>query len=217
MTDHEAARIAMVDCQVRPADVTLYPVIAAMLAVPRERFVPAALREVAHAGTHLPLGPGRVLLDPRTFAKMLDALQPRPDMLVLDVAPGLGYSSAVLARMVAAVIALEEDPALAAQAAQILAETGADTVIVEQGPHAAGAPAHGPFDAILVNGAVETFPEALAAQLKPGGRAVAIFAEGALGKCRLGIRTAAGLTWRNVFDAAAPVLSGFERQRAFAL
>jgi protein-L-isoaspartate(D-aspartate) O-methyltransferase len=216
MTDFVAARTAMVDCQVRPSDVTLYPIIAAMLAVPREEFVPSELREVAYAGTHLDLGEGRVLLDPRTFAKMLDALNPGPDALVLDLAPGFGYSSAVLARLAAAVVAVEENPDLARAAAAALAETGADTVIVETGSHVGGAPDHGPFDAVLINGGIERLPETIAAQVKPGGRIVAIFMDGPLGQCRLGSRTEAGVAWRNVFDATAPVLLGFEKSREFA-
>lgn len=216
MTDFTAARIAMVDCQVRPSDVTLYPVVAAMLAVPRERFVPTALREVAYAGTHLDIAPGRVILDPRTFAKMLDALDPAADALVLDIAPGYGYSTAVLSRLAAAVIAVEEDPGLVGAASSALSAEGADTAMVEQGLHALGSSAHGPFDAVFINGGIEVLPEAIAAQVKVGGRIVAIFMDGPLGQCRLGTRTERGMGWRNVFDAAAPVLSGFEKTREFA-
>ena len=116
MIDYAAAREAMVDRQVRTADVTLYPIIDAMLAVPREDFVPLELRPVAYLGEHVPLAPGRVLLDPRVFAKLLDALNVGPRDLVLDVGCGLGYSTAVLARMAEAVVALEADPAMAAEA-----------------------------------------------------------------------------------------------------
>lgn len=216
MTDFEAARTAMVDSQVRPSDVTLYPIIAAMLEVPRELFVPAALRPVAYAGTELPLAPGRVLLDPRTMAKMLDALNPGPEELVLDIAPGLGYSSALLARLAAAVVAVEEDAALARDAASALAAAGvADTVIMRNAPHAGGSPEHAPFDAMFINGGIEQLPAALIDQIKPGGRCVAIFMSGSMGRCRLGIRTAAGMAWRTVFDATAPVLSGFETEEKF--
>jgi len=99
MIDYAAARVAMVDRQVRPSDVTRYPIIAAMLDVPREDFVPEALRPVAYLGEHVPLAPGRVLLDPRVFAKLVDALVVEPNDLVLDLGCGLGYSTAVLARM----------------------------------------------------------------------------------------------------------------------
>jgi protein-L-isoaspartate(D-aspartate) O-methyltransferase len=215
MTDFAAAREAMVDRQVRPSDVTRYPIIEALLRVPREDFVPQALRPVAYLGEHVPLGPGRVLLDPRVFAQMLDALDLGPDDLVLDVGCGLGYSTVVIARLAEAVIALEEDPAMAGEAEAQLTAHGADNAVVEQGPLAAGIARHGPFDAIIIEGAVETVPDAYAAQLKPGGRIVAIFADGAGGQARLGLRTAQGIAWRRIFDATAPVLSGFQAMKAF--
>jgi protein-L-isoaspartate(D-aspartate) O-methyltransferase len=215
MTDFAAAREAMVDRQVRPSDVTRYPIIEALLWVPREDFVPPALRPVAYLGEHVPLGPGRVLLDPRVFAKMLDALDLGPDDLVLDVGCGLGYSTAVIARLAEAVIALEEDAAMAAEAEAQLTAHGADNAVVEQGPLAAGIARHGPFDAIIIEGAVEALPDAFAAQLKPGGRIVAIFADGAGGQARLGLRTAQGIAWRRIFDATAPVLPGFQAMKAF--
>ena len=215
MIDFAAAREAMVDRQVRTADVTLYPIIEAMLAVPREDFVPAALRPVAYLGEDVPIAPGRVLLDPRVFAKLLDGLNVGPSDLVLDVGCGYGYSTAVLARMAEAVVALEEDPALAAEAEALLAGHAVDNAVVQIGRLAAGDPGHGPFDAIIVEGGVETLPEALAGQLKAGGRVAAIFVEGAGGQAKLGLRTGSGIVWRRLFDAAAPVLPGFETTKAF--
>jgi protein-L-isoaspartate(D-aspartate) O-methyltransferase len=215
MIDFAAAREAMVDSQVRPSDVTRYPIIQAMLTVPREAFVPETLKPVAYLGEHVPLGPGRVLLDPRVFAKMLDAANPGPADLVLDVGCGLGYSAAVLARMAEAVIALEEDEDLAAEAESALSAHGVDNVAVETGPLAGGVPAHGLYDAIVIEGAVERLPEALADQLKPGGRIVAIFMDGALGQARLGLRAAGGVAWRWAVDATAPVLPGFAAAKAF--
>lgn len=215
MTDFDAARTAMVDTQVRPSDVTLYPIIAAMLEVPRERFVPLALREVAYAGTPLPLGRGRVVLEPRVIAKMLDALDPGPDELVLDIAPGLGYSTALLARLAAAVVAVEEDPEMASGAAEALSAVGADTAMVETGPLDRGAPGHGPFDAIFVGGGIERLPDAIAEQVKPGGRIVAIVMSGQAGRCRVGTRGPGGISWKSAFDATAPVLSGYEKAQNF--
>ena len=108
MPDFAARRTMMVDTQVRPNDVTKFPIIEAMLAVPREAYVPDARREAAYVGENLDLGQGRWLLEPRNFAKMLDALDIQPGDLVLDIGAGMGYSSAVLARMAKAVVALEE-------------------------------------------------------------------------------------------------------------
>ncbi len=216
MIDYAAARTAMVDCQVRTADVTLYPIIAAMLDVPRERFVPAPLCEVAYLGEHLPVADGRVLLDPRVFAKMLDAVEIGPATRVLDIGPGYGYSAAVLIRLAGSVVAVEEHPDLARAARAALSGTGADAVVVETGPHGAGAPDHAPFDVILVNGGVEVIPPAIAAQVSEGGQIVAIFMDGAWGQARVGTRTGDALAWRIAFDAAAPVLSGFQKEQEFA-
>jgi protein-L-isoaspartate(D-aspartate) O-methyltransferase len=215
MTDYAAAREVMVDRQVRTADVTLYPIIEAMLAVPREVYVPAALRPVAYLGEHVPLAPGRVLLDPRVFAKLLDAVNIRENDLVLDVGCGLGYSTAVLAQMAEAVVALEEDERMAAEAEALLAGQSIDNAVVQAGPLAAGDAAHGPFDAIILEGGIEVLPEAIAGQLKPGGRIAAVFMDGAHGQGRLGLVTERGIAWRRIFDATAPVLPGFEASKAF--
>jgi len=217
MPDFAFRRTMMVDTQVRPSDVTKLPIIESMLSIPRERFVPAALVEAAYVGENLHLGGGRVLLDARTLAKMLDALDIRPVDLVLDVAAATGYSSAVIARMAEAVVAVEPDEALAAEAETVLDSIGATNVVVECRPAAEGAPAHGPYDAMLVQGGVETFPEALAAQLKDGGRVAALFIDGPLGVVRVGVKAGASIRWRDAFNAAAPVLEGFSRPRAFAL
>lgn len=215
MSDHEQRRITMVDTQVRPSDVTKFPIIDAMLSVPRERFVPKALRDVAYVGRNLDLGQGRVLLEARTLAKMLDALDIEPDELVLDIAPWLGYSSAVIARLAEAVVALEDDEGRVAEAEAILSEIGADNVAVVAGDLAGGAPQHGPYDVIVLEGAIETLPTAIADQLKVGGRVGAVFMEGALGVCRIGHKTNGAITWRFSFNAAAPVLPGFEAARDF--
>lgn len=215
MVDFAAAREVMVDCQVRPSDVTRYPIILAMLTVPREDYVPEALRPVAYLGEHVPLGGGRVTLDPRVFAKMLDAIEIGPGDLVLDVGCGLGYSAAVLAEMAEMVIAVEEDAGLAAAAEAALTAHGVDNAVVVAGPLAAGVPAHGLYDAIVVEGGIERLPEALAAQLKPGGRIVAIFVDGPMGQARLGLMTEAGLVWRRAFDAMAPMLPGFAVSKEF--
>ncbi|TVQ52658.1 MAG: protein-L-isoaspartate O-methyltransferase [Rhodobacteraceae bacterium] len=216
MGDYEAAREAMVEGQIRPADVTRRDIQAAMLTVPRERFVPAELRPIAYADAQPRLGAGRVLLDPRTFAKMLDAAEPKPDDLVLDVGCGYGYSSMVIAQVAAAVIALEENADLADRAAALFAELGADTVALERGPLADGAPDAGPFDVIMVEGAIETPPARLLDQLKDGGRLVAVWADGPAGHARLYRRAGSVVSHRRVFDALAPVLPGFDAPKGFS-
>lgn len=217
MPDYAARRVTMVDTQVRPSDVTKFPIIEAMLHVPREDFVAGTLREAAYLGENLNMGNGRVLLEPRTLAKMLDAIDLQPSDLVLDVGCLLGYSSAVIARIAEAVVGVEADSALAAEAEAVLSAQSHDNVIVVAAPLTEGAPQHGPYDAILVQGGVEVFPAALAAQLRDGGRAACLFIEGPLGICRIGQKRADGIVWRDAFNAAAPVLPGFSKQRAFAL
>lgn len=217
MTDFATRRMMMVDTQVRPSDVTKFPIIEAMLKIPREVYVPHALREAAYVGEHVDLAPGRVVLEPRTLAKMLDALNIQPDELVLDLGCGLGYSAAVIARIAHTVVAVEEDASLAADAQRVLSEEGVDNAVVVTAPLAAGAAKHGPYDVITVEGGVESVPEALIAQLKEGGRMVAIFMEGALGTVKLGIKRDGRMAWRFAFNASAPVLPGFERGRGFVL
>lgn len=215
MTDFAQRRTMMVDTQVRPSDVTKCPIINAMLSVPREAFVPDHLREAAYIGENVDLGGGRVVLDARTLSKMLDALDIQPDELALDIGSALGYSAAVIAHMAEAVVAVEEDPDFAQEAQSLLPELGADNVAVHQGPLAQGAAAHGPFDVIVIEGAVETLPEALTDQLKDGGRMAVLFMEGTLGSVRIGYKIGGQMNWRFAFNAGAPVLPGFERQAAF--
>jgi protein-L-isoaspartate(D-aspartate) O-methyltransferase len=217
MTDFAERRRMMVDSQVRPSDVTRFPIIEAMLTIPRERYVPDSLREAAYVGEHLPLGPGRIALDPRTLAKMIEALDLDPADVVLVIAPGHGYSAAVIGHLVDAVIALEEDAGFAAEAEAALAAEGAHNVAVVTGRLADGAPQHGPYDAILIEGGIETLPDGIAAQLKDGGRIACLFQEGPLGTVRIGHRHDGRLTWRHAFNAGAPVLPGFSRPAAFAL
>ena len=216
MQDFATRRTMMVDTQVRPNDVTKFPIIEAMLAVPREDFVPPARREAAYIGENVPLAPGRVLLEPRSFSKMLDALDIQPTDLVLDIGCGLGYSSAVIAPMAEAVVALEEgDMATLAEAA--LARAGADNAAVVAAPLIAGADKHGPYDAILLEGGVEAVPAAILGQLKEGGRIAAIFMQGALGVARIGRKIDGTIAWRDIFNAAAPVIPGFVAEKEFVL
>jgi protein-L-isoaspartate(D-aspartate) O-methyltransferase len=217
MTDYAARRRMMVDTQVRPSDVTKFPIIDAMLTVPREIFVPDQAREAAYAEEHVALGDGRVVLDARTLAKMLDALEIGPSDLVLDIGAGLGYSSAVIARMAQAVVMVEEDEALAGDAQSALSDSGADNVIVQTGALDQGAAEHGPYDVIIVQGGVETLPEGITDQLKDGGRIACIFIEGTLGEVRTGLKIDGAISWRYAFNTAAPVLPGFAAVREFSL
>lgn len=217
MTDFTARRTMMVDTQVRPSDVTKFPIIDAMLSVPRELFVPREQAEAAYISENVPIAPGRVVLEPRTLGKLLDAINIEGNELVLDIGAGYGYSSALVARMAEAVIAVEEDETLAAEAQSILSDQGADNVVVHTGPLTDGAVQHGPYDAILIQGGVEQVPAGLLDQLKEGGRIGCVFMEGALGVARIGYKIDGDITWRFAFNASAPVLPGFAKEVAFTL
>ncbi|MDB5666624.1 protein-L-isoaspartate O-methyltransferase [Cypionkella sp.] len=213
MSDFSARRVMMVDTQVRPSDVTKFPIIEAMLSVPREAYVPLAKAEAAYVGENLDIG-GRVMVEARTLAKILDALDVQPTDRALYVAGGLGYGAAVLARMLTSVVLLETE-ALAAAAQASLAAQAVSNVTVVSGPLETGAP--GSYDVIIIEGGVQDVPEALLAQLAVGGRIAAIFMQGALGLVKIGHKNDGRVNWRFSFNATAPVLAGFAKAPAFAL
>ena len=217
MTDFETRRRMMVDTQVRPSDVTKYPVLDALLEVRREMYVPDALRDVAYMDNSITLGENRIVLEARTFSKILDTLDIQQDEMALDIGCGLGYSAAVLGKLCEAVVAVEEDETLASEADAILGSEGADNVAVVGGALTEGAAKHGPYDVIILEGAVEEMPEALTDQLKEGGRIAAVFMDGALGMVRVGLKTGGTISWRFAFNATAPVLPGFSKAASFAL
>lgn len=207
----------MVDTQIRPSDVTKFPIIDAFLTVPREAYVPPGKEEAAYVGDNLDLGEGRVMLEPRTLAKMLDALNLGPEDLLLVIGAGLGYTGAVAGRIAQAVVAVESDELLSEEAETALAEQEVYNVAIVHGALGEGAPEHGPYDAMLVEGAVEQISDALLSQLKDGGRIIAPFADGALGVVRIGYKISGNITWRFAFNAGAPVLQEFARTEAFVL
>ena len=216
MVNYAAARETMVDCQVRPSDVTKFPIIDALLTIPREEFVPADKKQVAYIGEHLDLGNGRVLLDARTFAKLLDFTNVQPGELVLDLGCGLGYSTAVLAHLAEAVVAVESDADMADEATSLLAANNVDNAVVIEGALATGAAKHGPYDVIVLEGAAETMPQAILDQLKDGGRIAALIADGSSGQCRIGYKRGNHVDWRAAFSAHAPIAEGFEKAVAFS-
>lgn len=217
--DFARARRTMVDTQIRVNDVTDARIIEALLAVPREDFVPEARRTLAYLDDDLPVveaaagRPARYLVEPMILAKMLQTAAIEPEASVLDIGAASGYSTAVLARLAGSVTAVEEDEGLAASARAALASS--QNVTLVQGPLAAGAPAHQPFDVILVEGAVEVVPDALLAQLKDGGRLVAVVGTGRAAKCLVHTNRGGEISARPVFDAAIPPLPGFAAHRGF--
>ena len=217
MTDYTTLRTTMVDTQIRPADITKFPIIDAMLKVRREMFVPDQVRQIAYADSIVYLGGDRIVLDPRSFGKMLDAVNIQSDELVLDIGSGLGYSAAVIGKVCEAVVALEEDDDMALNSETILATEGCLNVAVLQGSLSEGAAKHAPFDVIVIEGAVEEISDELVVQLADGGRIAAIFSQKGQGVLRVGYKTQGKISWRFVCNAYAPVLSGFHKTHKFLL
>jgi protein-L-isoaspartate(D-aspartate) O-methyltransferase len=214
MTDFAAARRHMVDGQVRTADVTDLRIQAAMFEIARERFVPAASAGLAYLDLDVPVGHGRRLLKPMVLAKLIQLLDLAPTAHVLDAGCATGYGAAVLARVAGQVTAREENESLAKMATAALA--GQPNVQVVTGALAAGWAAGAPYDAILLEGATETPPQALCRQLKDGGRLACVLGGGPDAKAMLYRRTGDDIGGRAVFDAAAAVLPGFVKPAAFA-
>ena len=217
MSDYAARRTMMVDTQVRPSDVTKFPVIAAMLEVPRESYLPRGRREEAYVSNNVALTEGRVMLEPRTFAKLLDALDIEPNELILDIGCGLGYSTAIIAKLGQAVVAIEQDDDMATEAETMLLESGVDNAAVVKAELNQGMAKHGPYDVIMLQGGVEQVPETILDQLKEGGRIGAIFMENALGVVRVGYKVDGKMNWRFSFNASAPVLPGYAHPQEFKL
>lgn len=215
MADFAQRRLTMVDTQIRPSDVTSFTVIDAMLSVPREAFLPDAARDLAYVGGPVPIDAARQLMEPRTIAKMLEALDLSPKDLVLEIGPGLGYTTALVARLAEAVVAVEEDADMARDAEAALSAQNVDNAAILAGPLTEGAPRNAPFDAIVIFAGVENLPQTIFDQLKEGGRILALFMDGPLGEVRLGMKTHGTVSWRVEFNATAPVLPGFERAPSF--
>lgn len=220
MSDFATARQNMVDCQVRPSDVTDIRVIDAMLAVPRENFVPKDRRALAYLDLDLvvsdPSAPKRSLLKPALLARLLQASEIGAGDNVLVVGCASGYSVAVAARLAKQVVGTEPDAALAASAGASLSALGSGNARVIEAASPEGCAASGPYDVILVEGATEVVPEALYAQLAEGGRLVGVMAVDGVQRAMLVTRSGNDFGSRILFDASAPVLSGFARRPEFA-
>ena len=216
LVDYQSARLNMVESQIRPNKVTDPAIIEALLAIPRERFVPAALRGIAYVDADVPLGGGRYLMEPMVFGRLLQFAAIGRDDVVLDVGCGSGYASAVMAQLAGRVVALEEDPVQAQGAAARFAELAISNVVPAEGALTAGWLELAPYDVILFNGAVAAIPPAIAGQLAKGGRLVAVVhAEPGMGKAVLMTRVEGVYAQRIVFDAGTPMLPGFAARPGF--
>lgn len=219
MSDFATSRQNMVDCQVRPSDVTDLRIIDAMLAVPRETFVPESKRAIAYLDLDIDVSADgrakRYLIKPAVLAKMIQAAAISANDRVLVVGCATGYSAAVIGHLAKEVFATEPDSALAAAAKPNLAGLGITNVTVGPAEPAAGDQAHAPYDVIVLDGATEIEPQGLYEQLKMGGRLVGVFATSQPPRATLVARSPADFGSRVLFDASAPVLPGLERIPAF--
>jgi protein-L-isoaspartate(D-aspartate) O-methyltransferase len=216
MPDYSAARFHMVEGQIRVNKVTDEALTDALMAVPRELFVPKSARGVAYVDEDIPIAPGRFLMEPMVLARLLNEARVRPTDIVLDLACGTGYASALLARMAATVVAVEDDPELAARASEVLGELNVDNVAVVQAPSEAGYPEQAPYDVILINGAVAEIPQPVFDQLNEGGRLVTIVApKGRMGQARVYAKVGGVVSHRVIFEAGTPMLPGFAPKPAF--
>lgn len=204
--DTAGARNRMVDTQIRPTQVSDPRILKAMRELPRERFVPAAAALLAYADRAVKLGDGRVLMEPRIIARMIQVAVPKAGERALVVGAGTGYAASLLTALGLRVTALEEDTGLAETGRQVCGAL-APGVRYVVGPLIAGWPSEAPYDLILIDGAVRALPESLAGQLAPTGRVAAVLSpEGHVGTVVLAEPSMDGLRARPQFDAATPLI-----------
>ena len=221
MIDHEQARTNMVDCQIRPNDVTSYDVLRVFGSVPREEFVPARNRDLAYVDEDIAVHVDavgafkRYLMEPMSMARLVQLADIGKDDIVLDVGCGTGYSTAILSELCNSVVALECDETLAKQAEERLTLLNYDNAVVVTGALENGYAGEGPYDVIFIGGAIDEVPEALQSQLKEGGRLVAVVGLGNGGSAKLFTKKGGLVSGRSVFNCAVKPLPGFQREQVF--
>jgi protein-L-isoaspartate(D-aspartate) O-methyltransferase len=213
--DFSTARRNMIKCQIRPNKVVDEALLSSMGEAPREQFLPDALRAVAYVDEDLKLNEERRMLEPMVLARLLQELALTPGDAVLDIASGTGYAAAVMARLAGAVFALESDPDLQGRATELFGELALDNIVPVEGVLSAGCAEHAPFNAILIEGAVDAVPAAILDQLAEDGRLIAIVMENGIGRATLFRKNGGHLSRRAMFDANAPVLKAFQNPAGF--
>jgi protein-L-isoaspartate(D-aspartate) O-methyltransferase len=206
--DFAAARIAMVENQLRPQGVTDPAVLDAMGTVERERFLPSQARSLAYVDRAVLVGDRRFLPAPAVLGSLLTQLTPQGGERALVVGAGTGYSAAVLGAMGVVVNALESSPALAAQARE-------NGIKVVEGPLEEGWAKGAPYDLILIDGAVEYIPDAIVDQLANGGRLGTALIDRGITRLVVGRKVGGAFGYLSLSDAGVPPLPGFARPRAF--
>jgi protein-L-isoaspartate(D-aspartate) O-methyltransferase len=216
MMDYAAARLNMVESQVRPNRVTDPRIVLAMLDLPREKFLPESLRGIAYVDEDVPIGNGRYLTEPMVLARLIQIAAIAPGDTVLEIGTATGYGAAVLSRLAGKVVALDCDPSLVKKAGSLLAELGAKNVSVVEGPLAHGWPKGALYNAILFSSGVEYVPQAVIDQLAEGGRLLAVVGPpGEASRATLTTRIGGAVSTRAIFDAASPTLPGLKLDPGF--
>ncbi|MCO5734036.1 protein-L-isoaspartate O-methyltransferase [Rhizobium sp. SSA_523] len=213
--DYEAARIKMVDNQVRTTDVTSHSVLRAFLTVPREAFAPDHKKSLAYIDNDIEVAPGRYIMEASPLAKLLQLAAITKNDLVLEIGCSTGYATALLSQLASAVVAVESDADLAAKATKLLAELGCDNAVVVTGELEKGHDAEAPYDVIFINGAVEDVPETLFAQLRDGGRLIAVIGYGNASTARLFLKEQGIVSESVYFNTSVRPLPGFRKAAAF--
>lgn len=214
--DFARARDGMVESQVRTSDVTDARILAAMRALPRERFLPAHKRALAYADAEVEVGQGRFLLRPRDLAKLVHALAPQAHERALEVAGATGYGAAVLAACCREVVSVDPDAQLSLAARAALESCGVANVRTAAAGIADGWSEGAPYDMIMLNGACEIVPDAWLEQLADRGRLGVIVRQGPAGSARIYTKSNGAVAFRTAFDAAPPVTPGLHRPPAFS-
>lgn len=217
MQSAEISRKNMIDGQIKPNKVVDEKLLEIMGKLPRERFVPRHMQGLAYIDEDIPMGNGRFLPEPMVIARLLQELGIGTDDIVLDIACGTGYSTALMAMMASTVVGIESSREMAEQADQLLREQNIlNVAVVHQAELRQGYPQQAPYDVILINGAVPDLPEALLQQLAEGGRLGAVLsANGRMGQAVIVTRFGGHFSTRPLFDAATPVLPAFASTKKF--
>jgi protein-L-isoaspartate(D-aspartate) O-methyltransferase len=215
--DFSTLRTRMVDNQLRTTDVTKHEILSAFLAVPRELFVPANKQDLAYVDADIDLGGGRFVMEPSPLARLIQLAEIKNTDRVLIIGTGMGYGAAIVSHLAKSVVALEDNAELAAEASAVLASAGSGNIEVVTGPLAGGVATKGPFDVIIIEGAVDQVPETLTAQLAEGGRLVAVEGVNLTGVAKVHVRSGKTIAARRGFNLAIKPLAAFRAELAFAL
>lgn len=215
MTHFDVARHNMVESQLKPNKVTDDRLIGVMATLPREQFLTQSLKGVAYVDEDIQVAPGRFMMEPAPFARMVQEAKIGPKDIVLEIGCGAGYSTAVLARLAASVIAVESDSGLAKRATENLAAAGIDNAVVVEGALAEGYSRQSPYQVIFVNGAVEMVPQRILDQVAEGGRLIGVERTQSGSQAVLFTRIGGLVGKRPLFDANVPLLPGFKAPAGF--